>query len=225
MKFDLVFEGGGAKGMVFVGAMEVFEGEGCEYGRLLGTSAGATSALQFALRHPDRCSALVLLSAIARRKPVLPPFFRAAVAMQEVLTRYDFIWWPAYRLGLRSILASNGLSAAEVEMVMNDRRKRKSLAAIYRPFMTASLRRPGVLIDGLQIEELSAGFVDQIATPTLVAHSRSDPLAPFDDAQWLSQNIPGAKFLPVESGGHVFFVVRAEQVIPEITSFLEAHAA
>jgi predicted acylesterase/phospholipase RssA len=44
MKFDLVFEGGGAKGMVFVGAMEVFEGEGCDFGRLLGTSAGAITA-------------------------------------------------------------------------------------------------------------------------------------------------------------------------------------
>lgn len=44
MKFDLVFEGGGAKGMVFVGAMEIFEGEGCEFGRLLGTSAGAITA-------------------------------------------------------------------------------------------------------------------------------------------------------------------------------------
>ncbi len=44
MKYDLVFEGGGAKGMVFVGAMEVFESEGCESGRLLGTSAGAITA-------------------------------------------------------------------------------------------------------------------------------------------------------------------------------------
>jgi NTE family protein len=44
MKYDLVFEGGGAKGMVFVGALEVFEREGCEFGRLLGTSAGAITA-------------------------------------------------------------------------------------------------------------------------------------------------------------------------------------
>ena len=44
MKFDLVFEGGGAKGMVFVGALEVFEDEGCESDRLLGTSAGAITA-------------------------------------------------------------------------------------------------------------------------------------------------------------------------------------
>ena len=44
MQFDLVFEGGGAKGMVFVGAMQVFEARGHTYKRLLGTSAGAITA-------------------------------------------------------------------------------------------------------------------------------------------------------------------------------------
>jgi NTE family protein len=44
MKYDLVFEGGGAKGMVFVGALQEFERRGHTYDRLLGTSAGAISA-------------------------------------------------------------------------------------------------------------------------------------------------------------------------------------
>jgi len=41
MRYDLVFEGGGAKGMVFVGAYEEFVHRGHSFGRLLGTSAGA----------------------------------------------------------------------------------------------------------------------------------------------------------------------------------------
>jgi NTE family protein len=44
MQYDLVFEGGGAKGMVFVGAMQAFEAAGHSCGRLLGTSAGAITA-------------------------------------------------------------------------------------------------------------------------------------------------------------------------------------
>lgn len=44
MQYDLVFEGGGAKGMVFVGAIQVFEELGHTHGRLMGTSAGAISA-------------------------------------------------------------------------------------------------------------------------------------------------------------------------------------
>ena len=44
MKYDLVFEGGGAKGMVFVGACEEFSKRGHTFDRLLGTSAGAITA-------------------------------------------------------------------------------------------------------------------------------------------------------------------------------------
>lgn len=44
MEYDLVFEGGGAKGMVFVGGMQEFEAAGHTYDRLLGTSAGAITA-------------------------------------------------------------------------------------------------------------------------------------------------------------------------------------
>ncbi len=44
MEYDLVFEGGGAKGMAFVGALQEFETRGHTHGRLLGTSAGAITA-------------------------------------------------------------------------------------------------------------------------------------------------------------------------------------
>ncbi len=44
MEYDLVFEGGGAKGIVFVGAMQEFEEKRHVAGRLLGTSAGAITA-------------------------------------------------------------------------------------------------------------------------------------------------------------------------------------
>src|SRR3954452_7535928 len=42
--FDLVFEGGGAKGSVFAGALEVFFAAGHQPARLVGTSAGAITA-------------------------------------------------------------------------------------------------------------------------------------------------------------------------------------
>lgn len=46
---DLVFEGGGAKGFAFVGALDVLFGEhGYTHGRLLGTSAGSITAVMLA---------------------------------------------------------------------------------------------------------------------------------------------------------------------------------
>ena len=44
MEYDLVFQGGGAKGTVFVGALQEFTARGHTHGRLLGTSAGAITA-------------------------------------------------------------------------------------------------------------------------------------------------------------------------------------
>jgi predicted acylesterase/phospholipase RssA len=44
MQYDMVFEGGGAKGTVFVGAIQELEAKGYEPARLLGASAGAIMA-------------------------------------------------------------------------------------------------------------------------------------------------------------------------------------
>ena len=64
MKFDLVFEGGGAKGMVFVGAMQEFENRGHLHDRLLGTSAGAITAALMAAGY----SSQEMLAALDEKK-------------------------------------------------------------------------------------------------------------------------------------------------------------
>ncbi|MCA1641420.1 MAG: patatin-like phospholipase family protein [Acidobacteria bacterium] len=53
--YDMVFEGGGAKGSVFVGALKALKERGHEHRRLIGTSAGAiTAALVAAGYEPDQ---------------------------------------------------------------------------------------------------------------------------------------------------------------------------
>jgi predicted acylesterase/phospholipase RssA len=47
--FDIVFEGGGAKGVALSGGMEGFFAEGHCLGRLVGTSAGAITATNLAI--------------------------------------------------------------------------------------------------------------------------------------------------------------------------------
>lgn len=49
MEFDMVFEGGGAKGMVFVGALQALERQQHGHRRLIGTSAGAITATMLAI--------------------------------------------------------------------------------------------------------------------------------------------------------------------------------
>ncbi len=44
MRYDLVFEGGGARGVIFIGALYEFFAHNHHFGRLVGTSAGAVTA-------------------------------------------------------------------------------------------------------------------------------------------------------------------------------------
>ena len=58
--FDVVFEGGGAKGVAFAGALAVFFAQGHKFRRLIGTSAGAiTAALLAAGYTPDELLAVI----------------------------------------------------------------------------------------------------------------------------------------------------------------------
>lgn len=73
MKYDMVFEGGGAKGMVFVGAMQVFTEAGHTYDRLIGTSAGAITATTLAAGYSTE-EMLDALSETVDGKPVFTTF-------------------------------------------------------------------------------------------------------------------------------------------------------
>jgi NTE family protein len=65
MEFDLVFEGGGAKGLAFVGALQAFERHGHTPRRVIGTSAGSITALLVAAGY----NAAECLAAINERTP------------------------------------------------------------------------------------------------------------------------------------------------------------
>lgn len=79
MKYDLVFEGGGAKGSVFVGALQEFKARGHEYARLLGTSAGAISATLIAAGYsPEE-----MLAAVTEKLPDGKPRFSTFMDIAE----------------------------------------------------------------------------------------------------------------------------------------------
>ncbi len=76
MEFDLVFEGGGAKGMVFVGAMDEFYRRGHTHNRLMGTSAGAITAALTAAGY----TTAEMLAALAEKDPTGRPVFSGFMA-------------------------------------------------------------------------------------------------------------------------------------------------
>lgn len=85
MRYDLVFEGGGAKGLVFVGALQAFLDEGHEIGRLIGSSAGAiTAALLAAGYRPQE-----VLEVINERLPDGTPQFTAFLDVPQQFAEDD----------------------------------------------------------------------------------------------------------------------------------------
>jgi predicted acylesterase/phospholipase RssA len=84
MEFDLVFEGGGAKGMVFVGAMQAFEDAGHTASRLLGTSAGAITATLLAAGY-DSGEMLTALDEKDNGEPVFVGFMGTPGPFDEAL--------------------------------------------------------------------------------------------------------------------------------------------
>ena len=79
MQYDLVFEGGGAKGVVFVGALQEFFARGHTARRLIGTSAGAITATLMAAGYgPEE-----MLNAVNEKLPGGRPRFSTFMDIPE----------------------------------------------------------------------------------------------------------------------------------------------
>lgn len=126
MQFDMVFEGGGAKGMVFVGAMEEFNRRGHSHGRLLGTSAGAITAALLAAGYSTDEMLTALGEQTGEGHPVFTTFMGqpgplSAEALQEgalarVLKEIDLPFLPnafgieeKFDAGLLKLISGNAI--------------------------------------------------------------------------------------------------------------------
>lgn len=85
MQYDLVFEGGGAKGVVFVGALQEFESRGHAARRFVGTSAGAITATIMAAGY----KAKEMLEAVNEKLPDGKPRFSTFMDIPERFERED----------------------------------------------------------------------------------------------------------------------------------------
>lgn len=172
---------------------------------LLTTSAGATSALQFALRHPDRLSSLVLQSPNAPGKVdmALPP--QAAL---NAVFHSDFVWWlmstylraqTQYFVGVPEGFALSPAAAGYVRNALS------SVSPISR-------RGDGMMFDTfVGNPAINSGYpLAQITTPVLVASAVDDPMALHANARALAEAIPGAQLLVVADGGHLMLGHTAE---------------
>jgi 2-hydroxy-6-oxonona-2,4-dienedioate hydrolase len=190
---------------------------------VVGASAGAPSSMQFALRHPDRCSAMVLLvpAAYVPRPGSAPPMQTPAGTdiLFDTALKSDFLFWVAIRLTrstvIRAILA---IPPAVVENASAAEQAR--VGKVLEHILPVSPRRLGLLNDAAVTSSLQPYELERITIPTLVIGMADDLFGTFDAARYTAEHVPRARFIGYSSGGHLW-VGHQKEVMSEIAAFLK----
>ena len=188
-----------------------------------GGSAGGPSALQMAIRHPDRVSALVLLVPLAYKpstsadsaKPLAP--WAEALLMQ--LIGSDFVFWAALHVArdqvIKYVLATPPelVSAASPE-------EQARINAMLGHILPVSQRAAGLRSDSVLGKSLEPAALEKVRAPTLIISARDDRYGTYANAQYTASQIKSARFIRFEHGGHVW-VGHDDEVMHEITELME----
>jgi pimeloyl-ACP methyl ester carboxylesterase len=171
---------------------------GVERVAVVAISDGGPSALQFALRHPERCAALVMISAKSQSAPPDTPLQELVF---ESIFRSDYLFWLITEYARPFMLTMFGVSGEVQERIPAHARQLASdLVDGMNPI---SLRKDGIYHDRDTLAVLSKDVfrLEQITVPTLVVHAVDDGLQPYSHAENTATKVPDAEFLSYEQGG------------------------
>jgi pimeloyl-ACP methyl ester carboxylesterase len=158
-------------------------------------SAGSSSAVQLALRHPKRLARLVLISPNSPHPDPLP---KPPRLLAPILFSQPVFW--AMRVLARSRL--EGMSGTPAGFVP-DEREHAALREIVDSLFPVGPRVRGTIYDGYVGNADIAGYpFESITAPTLVIAAEDDTLAPYTDSRAMAERIPDARFVSVHRGGH-----------------------
>jgi 2-hydroxy-6-oxonona-2,4-dienedioate hydrolase len=200
---------------------------GVKKAAVIGGSAGAPSAMQLALRHPERCSALVLLFPMAwaprpaGTAPAKPPAL--LVFVMKTTLHYDFPYWAMTKAAPNLLVKT--LLATPVEVFRNASAEEQARALrIMRHVLPIREREKGLWNDSTISPALPRYDLEHIATPTLLLAAQDDLYGTYENARYTAEHIPGAKFIGYETGGHLLLGHMTE-ALDSVTDFLRAHSA
>ena len=193
----------------------VVDALGLETFPLLGISQGASIAITYAVRHPERVSHLLLHGGYARGWNK-----RSAASQQrkegEMMVELAEIGWgkenPAFRQFFTTQFIPGG--TAEQHHWFNELERIST-----SPRNAAQFFR---IVNEIDVTALAP----RVSCPTLVSHADGDARVPFDEGRLLASLIAGARFVPLESRNHILLEHEPawRRWVEEMRAFLPATA-
>ncbi|WP_181918222.1 MULTISPECIES: alpha/beta fold hydrolase [unclassified Wenzhouxiangella] len=157
---------------------------------LLGISQGAVTVIRYAVEHPERVSKLILYGGYGlgwgQRGGREDEHFHAVLEMIR-------LGWGSDNPVFRQTFTSRFLPEGTHEQMdwFNELCRRTVSPDKALPLIEAR--------GGVDIRHL----LDKVRVPTLVLHARGDEVVPFAEGQRLAGEIPGARFVELDSRNHV----------------------
>ena len=169
-----------------------------------GGSAGALTAAEFALRHPTRCSHLLLIVPAANLTGKDPVEFTAfQMTVVEAILNSDFSFWAFASLApnqlLKTLLATDPVL---LNRVAPDERHRANLIAV--GLMPISRKTNGLRMDAYWAGTPTLTVFERISVPTLILSCEDDLFGTATTARLLAHRIPGARLTIYPDGGHIW---------------------
>jgi pimeloyl-ACP methyl ester carboxylesterase len=170
----------------------VVDALGLERFPLLGISQGCAVAIAYAVRHPERVTALVLYGGFVEGM-----LTRARTPAERdeagVIVRQIPLGWghdnPAFRLFFAARFLPEG-TPEQMRWFSELQRMTTSPEIAVRLFSTSAE------IDVTDLAPL-------VRAPTLVLHATDDAVVPFNQGRKVASLVPGARFVPLEGRNHI----------------------
>lgn len=189
---------------------------------VFGGSAGALSAMQFAIRHPERCEALVLLVPASyapdRRPGESAAESRFAEAVMMAALRSDFLFWSGIRLAPDTM--TRLILATEPEVVhAASQGEQARVREVLRHVLPVSRRAEGILFDSRVAGNPPPMALGKITCPVLAISAEDDLYGTAASARHVVASVPNGTLQVYPRGGHLL-VGHEDAVWRSVASFI-----